>query len=299
MNKMNRIIKIALAMVVYIAFPVNLFAQDSVKNDLNLSLGYFMNNNKVVYLKATTKSKIKGKFVQIKGIHINLFLDTDSTANLIGKVTTDDKGIAKAVLPPALKAVWDGAAKHNFIAVSEATKEFESTTAEATITKSKIVIDTLNEDAVRSISITVTALNRTSWEPAPDLEMKVGIGRLLGGFLTVGEEATYTTDSSGTVVAALSRKNIPGDENGNIILVAKVEDNELLGNLTVNKTVRWGEAVKSNDGFFNQRTLWSTRFRTPLWLLFMAYSIVIGVWGTIIYLILQIFKIKKLGTATT
>ena len=46
---------------------------------------------------------------------------------------------------------------------------------------------------------------------------------------------------------------------------------------------------------FDQRKLWATKFRTPLWLLFMAYSIVIGVWGTIIYLVLQIIRIKRIG----
>jgi len=41
----------------------------------------------------------------------------------------------------------------------------------------------------------------------------------------------------------------------------------------------------------------SVLFRTPIGLLFVAYSIVIGVWGTIIYIILQIAKIKKMGKA--
>ena len=81
------------------------------------------------------------------------------------------------------------------------------------------------------------------------------------------------------------------------MLVAKVEDNEQYGNLIIEKTVPWGIATRVDNSFFNQRTLWSTRFRTPWWLLFMAYSIVIAVWGTIIYLVLQIVKIKKLGVA--
>jgi len=84
-----------------------------------------------------------------------------------------------------------------------------------------------------------------------------------------------------------------------MVLVAKVEDNDQYGNLLVQKTVPWGVALKTNNGFFNQRTLWTTRFRAPLWLLFMAYSITIGVWGTIIYLVLQIFRIKKIGTAAS
>ncbi len=88
---------------------------------------------------------------------------------------------------------------------------------------------------------------------------------------------------------------MPGDQKGNIVLVAKVEDNDQYGNLLVEKTVPWGVALKPEKNFFDQRTLWTTRFRTPFWLLFMAYSIVIGVWGTIIYLVTQILRTRRMG----
>ena len=92
---------------------------------------------------------------------------------------------------------------------------------------------------------------------------------------------------------------MPGDEKGNILLAAKVEENDIYGNLLLEKTVPWGVAFKPDNNFFNQRTLWTTRNRTPIWLLFLAYSIVIGVWGTILYLVREMFKIKKLSKGVT
>jgi hypothetical protein len=89
--------------------------------------------------------------------------------------------------------------------------------------------------------------------------------------------------------------NMPGDIKGNFTLVAQVEDNDLFGNLLAEKSVPWGTALQADSNFFNQRTLWSTRSHAPLWLLFMAYGIIIGVWSTMIYLIFQIVKIKKIG----
>ena len=65
---------------------------------------------------------------------------------------------------------------------------------------------------------------------------------------------------------------------GNLILVARVEDNDQYGNPLVEKTIFWNVAIKQSKNFFDQRTLWSTRFRRPFWLLFMAYSIVSGEW---------------------
>jgi hypothetical protein len=282
--------------------PLQLLAQDStdveqdtMKPELNLGLRYHMLNNKIVYLMASTKAKIDGKFKQIRGIKLSLYLDADSAENLIGTLTTDKHGLAKAILPVGLKEKWDAAPGHNFIAISEANKEFESVTAETAITKSRITIDTTSEDSIRTINVLVNSFDGKKWLPVKDVEMKVGIYRSAGGILSAGAEETYTTDSSGSVTVELNKTGLPGDAKGNYVLVAKVEENETLGNLVEEKIVPWGVAVKPDSDFFNQRTLWSTRFRTPFWLLFMAYSIIIGVWGTVLYLVMQIYKIKKLG----
>jgi hypothetical protein len=288
----NKIVIAMLAAMLAGSFAA--FAQDTTKNELVLTVSYFMNNNKMMYLMVNTKTKIDKKFQPVAGMVVNLCLDNDSAGNLIGKVITDEKGLAKAIIPPGLKNTWNNAAAHTFIGKSETTKQFDETTSEAAITKTKIAIDTLAGAEARTITVSVSALIGSEWVPAKDVEMKVGVARS-GGILSAGDEETYTTDSTGTVNAAFKRDSLPGDEKGNIILAAKVEDNDQYGNLLVEKTVPWGVALKPEKNFFDQRTLWTTRFRTPLWLLFMAYSIVIGVWGTIIYLVWQIVKIKKLG----
>lgn len=299
MNKKNNSQLIATIMVFLFAVPCCAMAQDSTKKNLVLTISYFMNNNKEVYLMASTKTKIAKKFQPVTGVTVNLYLDADSAGNLIGKVTTDKDGLAKAVLPPALKTIWDQSAKHTFMGVTAATKDYESSTAEASISKSKIVIDTTSDAETRTVLVKVEAFNGTAWTPVKDVEMKLGVSRTSGSILSAGDEATYTTDSTGTVTAEFKKLALPGDEKGNIVLVAKVEYNEQLGNLRIDKTVPWGVAEKIDNSFFNQRTLWSTRFRTPFWLLFMAYSIVIGVWGTLIYLVFQMIKIKKLGIAAS
>jgi hypothetical protein len=124
--------------------------------------------------------------------------------------------------------------------------------------------------------------------------MKVGISRK-GGILPAGDAPTYTTDSSGSVTVEFKKDSLPGDGKGNIFLAAKVEDNDTYGNLLIEKSVPWGVALKPDNNFFSQRTLWTTSNRTPPWLLFMAYTMIFIVWGTILYLVRQMFKIKKLS----
>ncbi len=295
MNPKN-ILKTSLLLGALFATGIKIFAQDSTRPELLVNISYCMDNNKAVYLVVNTKTKLGKKFKPVPHLAVVLYLDSIAQNNLVTRVITDPDGRAKAILPPALKNAWDASSTHTFIGVAERSKDFEETQGETKITKSKISIDTLTEGETRSMIVKVLALKEGEWLPAKDVEMKAGISRM-GGILPAGDEPTYTTDSTGSVTIELKKNNLPGDEKGNIILAAKVEDNDEYGNLLVEKQVLWGIPTSPDDSFFNQRTLWSTRFRTPFWLLFMAYSIVIGVWGTLFYLIGRLVKIKKLGVA--
>ncbi|MFI5132423.1 MAG: hypothetical protein ACHQFX_20640, partial [Chitinophagales bacterium] len=266
--------------------------KDSVVSKEIVSLKYYNENASMQYLVLENKLKTGQKIEPLSNKTFQIFLDSIAASNLIAQVTTDNDGKAKSFIPPALKGSWEASAQHKFLAVAPG-KENEAA-AELEITKAKITIDTVSNGEARSIVAQVSKYENDEWVPASEVEMKVGIQRL-GGILSAGDAETYTTDSSGAVTVELTRDSLPGDQEGNIVLAIKVEDNDQYGNLLVEKTVPWGIAEKSANNFFNQRSLWATKFRTPLWLLFMAYSIVIGVWGTIIYLVLQIIRIKKIG----
>jgi hypothetical protein len=248
--------------------------QDSVVPKEIVKLHYFNSNNSMQYLVLESMVK-KGKQVEPQ---------------------KSKPFKAKTIIPPQLKNTWDSAAQHTFLVVAEATAKQEETTTEFTFAKAKITMDTSSADGTKSILVTVMKYVNNAWTPVKDVEMKIGIQRL-GGILPAGEQESLTTDSTGTATSEFKKENLPGDEKGDLMLVARVDDNDELGNLIIEKKIPWGVATKIDNSFFDQRALWSTRFRTPLWLLFMAYSIVIGVWGTIIYLVIQLIKIKKLAAS--
>lgn len=279
-----------------VAFINRAIAQEgAVIPERLVKLRYFNDSNSLQYLILESSLKTGRKSEPLKNKVFQLYLDSNSTNNFIGKVITDKKGQAKSFLPPSLKSVWQSSAVHKFIAVS--TGKGEKITGELEITKARIKIDTVSDGAARSIIVQVMKYENNAWIPANEVEMRIGVQRQ-GGILSAGDEETYTTDSSGTVTAELTKDSLPGNEKGYILLAAKVEDNDLFGNLSVQKSVPWGIIFKPDNAFFDQRTLWTTRFRTPIWLLFMAYSIMASVWGTIIYLIIQLFRIKKIGSYT-
>ncbi len=272
----------------------NTKAQDSVTHELILNLNYYMPNDKVPYLKVNAKEKIERQFIPQQNISASIYIGEQAEANLLGKIKTDKKGEGKIYIPSSFKAFWDSSASLNFSAVTEATKIYTSTVAELAVSKAKVEIDTITEEGVRKVIVKIIELKNNEWVPAKNVELKIAVKRSLGN-VPVGDEETYTTDSTGIAIAEFKRDSLPGDVKGNITLIAWTEENETYGNITGEKIVAWGLVTKVDNSFFDQRTLWATRFKTPFWLLGLAYAIIIGVWGTLIYLFTRIFKIKKLG----
>lgn len=270
------------------------FAQsDSTKAETSINIHYYVNNNSFQYLMIEAKLKINGRWQPLKAQVFQLYLDSNKAENLINKVMTDSGGKAKAIIPPGLKPRWDASSTHKFIAVAEGTSKEEETTAESEITKAKILIDTSNNDGTRTVNVQVMKFENDNWVPVKDVDVKIGAKRL-GGDLKIGDEETYSTDSLGQVAGEFKLDSLPGDPMGNLTLIAKVEDNDQLGSLSIEKTVPWGVYIKPVSNF-GERALWAARGKAPVWLMFMAYSIILAVWGVIFYLIFRIVKISKLG----
>jgi len=267
------------------------FSQDSTKKELLLSVAYHMQANKVPQLRVNAKTKVEKRFFPVKNINVSVYLGNDSTKGLLGNVTTDDNGEARLAIPASFKSVWKGSASHSFEGISAATKEFDETKAMITIRKARLLIDTVEGAETRSLAISVFRLMDNEWLPAKDVEVKIGINRL-GGILPVGEEESYTSDSTGKAIAEFKRDSLPGDAKGNLIIVARVEDNEELGSLNAESSVPWGARV-IDINHFNERSLWATRDKAPIWLLFIAGSIMIGVWSVLLYLFFQIYRLKR------
>jgi hypothetical protein len=282
---------IQLLIVAVLLMPSMLMAQDVDKNNLVLTLKYFNDNNKSHHLLVQAKSKIDGKFQQIADMPVRFYIGLEPMVeNLLGKGVTNDKGEALLVIPPQAQAEWLKSPIQNFIVLSDGNAKFEEGRGDLTITKAKLKIDTVEG---KIITASIIALIDTVWTPVASVDFVVGVKRL-GGLLNVNETQTYTSDSTGMISAEYKRDSLPGDQKGNLVLVASVIDNELYGNLTTEIEVPWvSKSVYTTN--FDHRTLFARRGHSPIWLELLAYTIVLAVWSVIIYLVFQINKIKKLG----
>ncbi len=278
-------------------FSETLSAQDSAASHPILGISYFLPVSKTPYLQISTKKKVGRKFEPVKNIRVNVYLNDADPKNLIGEVVTDTTGLARIGLPPSFKGTWDSLNEFKFLAHVDSSSSRGALDADITIKKAILTVDTTTQDGARMVTGTLKEKNGNDWVPVKDIDIRLAIKRMHGN-LSVGDKETYTSDSTGVSSAEFKRDSIPGDEKGNIILVAQVDDNDTYGNLVTEKTAGWGKALQPSKNFFAQRTLWSTARETPLWLLFTVWIIVAGIWGTIIYLVFQILKIKRMGRVT-
>jgi hypothetical protein len=265
------------------------FAQVA-KNTLILGLGYYNDNNLMQYLKANTKAKIDGRFTPVAGTDVRFYISSDSPTHLLGIAKTDKKGDAVLMIPPVAKDEWNKSPKQTFLAIVDSSDLYSAASTSIDLTKARIRLDTAED---KKIVATLVEQKGTKWVPVKGVDIKIAVKRM-GADLNVNETPTFTTDSLGVANADFKQQNLPGDSAGNLVLIASVEDNDVYGNLSTERSVHWGipSDYVSN---FNKRSLFARAHRPPLWLLWMASTITLTVWVIIIYLFSQILKLKKLG----
>ncbi|HVU93572.1 MAG TPA: hypothetical protein VHE34_00030 [Puia sp.] len=266
------------------------FSQAAEKSALSIGLSYFSIDDKVPYVVVKTKAKIEGRFRPVGGEALKIYLGSESAGSLIKEVMTDDKGEAFAYIPPALHQEWGQNPKKTFLATFAGDKKYDSASADLTVSRAKMVIDTSGD---RKIVATLLEWKDSGWVPVKGVDVAIAIKRL-DAYLNVNQTPTYSTDSTGRVTAEFKRDSLAGDVNGNIVIVAKVDDNDSYGNLLQEMTVPWGKKFATEDTF-GKRTLYATGNRAPVWLLLMSGSIILCVWSILIYLVVNLVRIKRLG----
>ncbi len=100
-----------------------------------------------------------------------------------------------------------------------------------------------------------------------------------------------TTDENGEATVSYEKK-LPGDSLGNIILIAQMDDDDAISDQVIAK---WGTKAKY-ESKISQRELWASRSNAPLYLIIISNAIIVGIWGTMGYILyLLFFKMKKSG----
>jgi hypothetical protein len=162
-------------------------------------------------------------------------------------------------------------------------------------TSSLVIRDALltlsHEDSLKKLTVLLEEKDSTGNNiPVEGANMKFYVKRLFS-LLPVGEEFNFT-DENGKVTIDFP-EDLPGDASGNIELIAGLEEDDNYGNVFVQSILPWGSDTLKHADTYDVRTMWSSRDKTPVFLLIFPNLILLVVWGIIVYLIVQLVKIFK------
>jgi hypothetical protein len=289
-----KLLKILLVLsIVLNVFNLEVFSQaTSKKQKARISLEFISKNNSNRQLIATVKTKIDRSYQVVSDVKVKFYYNEVGQNNLIGVKSSDNNGMSILDLPDESKYYGDVINKFNFIATIEEDPNFRDTSREIEIYDSKLELNFIEEDSLRIINVRFTAEDSIgNYIPKEDLVIKLYIKRMFGDLLI--NDDFDTTDENGLFNFNFTG-NILGDENGDISVVAKIEDDDNFGTVLFENNIQWGDPLKVDD-FSSRRELWTARANTPLSLLIFVNGMIIGVWSTIVYIIFQILKIRKIG----
>lgn len=246
--------------------------------------------NNTIDLKAAMQAKVKGIFYKLSLLKVSFVLVTESDEIPLGFVITDKYG--KAVLnvkADSLKPNADG--KLNFKAVFAGNKAMDPAEGEVSIKRARLEITPVKVDSLLTVQVKLTDLGTGAETPVPETALGIFIARLINP-LKVGEG---TTDAEGAASIEIPN-NLPGDAKGDITLIARLDENDLYGNIESSIVQPWGLKVSDKMNEL-PRALWSPH--PPLWMVITFTILMAVVWGHYIVIIVQLFRLRKEEPHTT
>jgi hypothetical protein len=164
-------------------------------------------------------------------------------------------------------------------------KQMDAAEEEITIKRARLEITPVKEDSLLTVQVKLIDIGTGSEIPVPETVLGIYVNRLINP-LKIGEG---TTDEEGAATVEIPA-NLPGDAKGNITLVARLDENEMYGNMEASTTQLWGISVSDKLNKM-PRALWSSD--PPIWMLVTFIILMTAVWGHYIVIIVQLFRLRK------
>ncbi|RTL55686.1 MAG: hypothetical protein EKK39_02475 [Sphingobacteriales bacterium] len=261
------------------------------KKTATVELSFYKNadGDRTIVANVSTKND-SGKLVFVRGVKINFYTSALAGKSFLGEALTSEGGKASIHFPKEISTDTSGV---TIIARIENDKGYEDAEAQASVKDARLVLSLSEGDSSKLISVLATEILANGKEkPIPNVEVNFGIQRLFG-IMPLSDEANVTTDDRGMATFNFP-KEIKGDEKGNVVLVARIIDNEVYGNVEATSISKWGEPLVVEKNPF-PRALWEPR--API-ILIISFSIIFGgIWFTYGFVIYQITKIEKKASA--
>lgn len=261
------------------------FAQTAKKNTVRLRAQYVKIMDGDVFFEIKATSRVNRKNINLSNIDLSIFNEFDGESILLGTVTTDMNGENIFVLDN-INAIQPDSTNVYTVKVSfKGNDAFKKASRSISFKNADINAKLITKDSINYI--TATLIDKSADSPIENESLSVQVQRL---FQPLQIEEFNITDENGTIIVPIE-EGIPGID-GILIIEVILNESDDFGTVKAIVNAPIGTPIV-DESTFDQRTMWSPRNKTPLFLLIFPNLLIFGMWGLIIYLIINLFKITK------
>tara|TARA_R110001583_G_scaffold114876_3_gene265351 strand:- start:14238 stop:15110 length:873 start_codon:yes stop_codon:yes gene_type:complete len=262
----------------------NLNAQNNEKHKVRMQAYYFKIMDSVSYLNIKASSKINKKNTRISNIEISVFNLQEDEQVKLGSAITNNQGESRFIIKNLNFLKPDSTGIYTVLISFKGNSSFKKSSKKITFKNVDLEAILVKKNNINYINATL--LNKSNETPVIDEPLTLRVQRLFKP-LILGDELSMT-DEKGTILTPIE-EGIPG-VHGNLIIEVVLNESDDYG--TVIDLVKAPIGVPIVDeSTFDQRTMWSPRSKTPIFLLIIPNILTFAMWGIIIYLIINLFKI--------
>ncbi len=287
-NQLNfrYIILLILGVLNFYSASNSLYAQKTKKDRIRLNIQYIKIMDGEIHFDIKASARIKKKTVKISNINLILYNELEEEKIKLGEINTNIDGESRFFLKNINELKSDSSNTYNILVYFKGNDNYKKAKKSISFKDANIRATVIVKDSVNYISATLS--DADSKEPIVDESLTVYIQRLFKP-LRIGEEFN-STDDEGSILVPIE-DGIPGID-GNLTIEVVLSESDDYG--TVKTVVKAPVGIPIvNESTFDQRTMWSPRNKTPVFLLIFPNLLIFGIWGFIVYLVANLFKLSK------
>jgi hypothetical protein len=268
---------------ILVAAPEWIHSQEVSKISPYISLQYFKENDDNCYLKTTLSWSSNRMELPLPGMKIK-FSSGTSEKRILAETITDKNGVATFNLGDKSVYSRDESGMWEFSTDFEGNDTIEAGAAELLIRDASLKMD-LKSDSIKTLLLQAEKQENGKMIPASGELINVYVPRMFS-MLPVGEA---TLDENGEASLEFP-SDLPGDSDGNIIIIAKFVEHPEFGNIEKRTTVEWGVPSVLVDRS-SHRALWTKT--APKWMIYTLSILLTGVWGHYLFALISLIRIRR------
>ncbi len=257
-------------------------AQDTARVMISpyMNFQYFRNNGDSSYLKATltyVTNRVEKPLSDQKLTFYTL------NGEKLKEASTNSKGVVTCeLMRESLKTDADGL--WQFTASFDGNDTIEASSSDLIIKDAALTMECAEADSVKTVSIHLEKSGNGKMTPASGEMITVYVNRMFSP-LPIGE-ITLDDEGNGSVEFPA---DLPGDIDGNLIIISKFVDHPEFGNIERQEVMKWGVPFIATD-HTSRRALWTKT--APKWMIYTLSVLLAGVWGHYLFAFISLVHIR-------